>query len=58
MNGAEASLRRRRVQSITLAVLLTASALETLAIAGDLLVLRDALMVLIALTMVVAAARG
>ena len=57
MNGADAA-RRRRIQAIALAVLLGASALETAAIAGDLPLLRDTLLALIAFTMVVAALRG
>jgi hypothetical protein len=58
MNGADAARRRRRIQAIALAVLLGASALEIAAIAGDLPLLRDALLALIAFTMVVAALRG
>jgi hypothetical protein len=58
MNGADASRRRRRVQTAVLVVLLIASALETVAITAGLPVLRDSLMALIAVTMLVAAARG
>lgn len=49
---------RARVHAIAVIVLLVASALEVWAVAGGRELLRDGLLVLIALTMVVAAARG
>jgi hypothetical protein len=49
---------RPPVQAAALVVLLAASGLEIWAVAGELDLLRDGLLALIALTMIVVAARG
>lgn len=53
-----ASARRQRVQLAVLVILLAGSAAEVFALTAGLTGLRDALLVLIALTMVVASAAG
>ena len=58
MNGAGRNRRRPHVQAVSLALLLAASALETVALALGLEVARNGLLVVIAATMVVAAAWG
>jgi hypothetical protein len=58
MNSAPGARSRPRVHLIVLVILLTASALEIWAVGGGLDTLRDGLLVTIALTMIVAAARG
>jgi hypothetical protein len=58
MNRASGARSRQRLQLISLLILLTASALEIWAVGGGLDTLRDSLLVTIALTMIVAAARG
>jgi hypothetical protein len=58
MNAAQPARRRARLQAIALVVLLAASALEIWAVAGGLDVVRDWLLVLIALTMAAAAVGG
>jgi hypothetical protein len=58
MNRASGTRSRQRLQLISLLILLTASALQIWAVGGGLDILRDSLLVAIALTMIVAAARG
>jgi hypothetical protein len=58
MNAVPPPRTRQRVQAAALIVLLAASSLEIWAVAGGLEFLRDGLLALIALTMIVVAARG
>jgi hypothetical protein len=58
MNGPARAARRARVHAIGVVVLLAASALEVWAVAGGQDLLRDGLLLLIALTMVAVAAWG
>jgi len=58
LNGAERGRARRRVQAAALVVLLVASAVEIWAVDGGLMRLRDGLLILITLTMLVAAGWG
>ena len=58
MNGNASSRRRPRVQLAALVLLLAASAAEVFALTAGLHGLRDLLLVLIAVTMVVASAAG
>lgn len=58
MKGVPGARSRQRLLAVALVILLTASALEIWAVGGGLGTLRDGLLVTIALTMIVAAARG
>jgi hypothetical protein len=58
MNDAGRGRRRVRVQGAALAILLAASALETVAVTSGLAAARDGLLVMIAATMVAAAVWG
>jgi len=58
MNGAERGRARQRVQAATLVILLAASALGMAAVTAGWAMLRDGLLILIALTMLVAAGWG
>jgi hypothetical protein len=58
VSGNTSARRRQRVQQAALVVLLAASVAEVFALAAGWTGLRDVLLVLIALTMVVASAAG
>jgi len=58
MTESPAARRRQRIQGVTVAILLAASAAEIWALAGGFDGLRDGLLVLIALTMIAAAGGG
>jgi hypothetical protein len=59
MNASEIrGLRRRRVQTVALAIILVGSALEAFAVGADLAVLRDVLLVVVALMMAVVTVLG